>query len=399
MTREEVYNECLKALGKSNSILLELPTGYGKSKLSLDIVNYLAASPYYKNRKVTMLLLVAKRVHKQTWRDEMEKWGGVNADVTIECYESLKKYQGKKFDILLMDEVHHVGSDLRLELFSTVGYGYMLGLSATIPRNLKQYFRYKYHSKVVSCDIIEAIEDEILPEPEIVLMPLTLDNTAATETLVLNPKVSGPAVEIDYKDIRKYKFQKKVKVLVKCTPKQKLMEINSQILSEKNAYMRKRSKALETIWLYHCGKRLEYLSSLKNNLVLSILKKLDRYRTITFCKTIEQCEILGKNCIHSKNLKSDDVYEKFNQKKLRHITAVNILNENANLVDCKYAIFANMPASEVVQVQRIGRSLRHKSPVIIMPYYTGTREEELIEKVTEGFDKKYIRTIHSVEEI
>ena len=32
-----------------------------------------------------------------------------------------------------------------------------------------------------------------------------------------------------------------------------------------------------------------------------ILQKLDKKRTITFCKTIEQAEILGKYCIHSKN--------------------------------------------------------------------------------------------------
>ena len=91
--------------------------------------------------------------------------------------------------------------------------------------------------------------------------------------------------------------------------------------------------------------------------------------------------------------------EKFNQKKIDHITAVNILNENANLVDCKYAIFANLSSSEIVQVQRTGRSLRHKSPVIIIPYYKGTREEEIKDKMIEGFNKDYIKEIHSIQEI
>jgi superfamily II DNA or RNA helicase len=78
---------------------------------------------------------------------------------------------------------------------------------------------------------------------------------------------------------------------------------------------------------------------------------------------------------------------------------VNILNENANLVDCKYAVFCNLSSSERIYLQRIGRSLRHKSPVIILPYFQGTREQEVVEKMTEGFNKDYIKTIHSIQEI
>ena len=100
-----------------------------------------------------------------------------------------------------------------------------------------------------------------------------------------------------------------------------------------------------------------------------------------------------------KKSEKDTVYNLFNQKKVNHITTVNILNENANLVDCKYAIFANLSSSEVVQVQRVGRALRHKRPIIIIPYFKGTREEEIVKKQLEGFNKDYIKTIHSIQEI
>ena len=156
---------------------------------------------------------------------------------------------------------------------------------------------------------------------------------------------------------------------------------------------------MERSWLYHAGKRLEFLAYCKNQIVSDILQKLQHYRTITFCKTIEQSEILGKNCIHSQNKSADEIYNRFNQKKINHITAVNILNENANLVDCKYAIFANIVASEVMQVQRIGRALRHKSPVLIVPFYKDTREEEIVLKMIEGFNRDYIKIIHSINEI
>lgn len=47
----------------------------------------------------------------------------------------------------------------------------------------------------------------------------------------------------------------------------------------------------------------------------------------------------------------------------------------------------------------VKRSLRHKNPVIIMPYYEKTREQELIEKLSENFNMDYIRVIHSIQEI
>lgn len=398
MTREEIFEECIKKIRDSNVLMMELATGTGKTKLAIDLVNHLCSTKY-KGKKTSLLLLVAKRVHKQTWKEEIEKWGGLKVgSITTECYESLKKHKDERFTFVLCDEVHHIQSDVRLDLLESLKFDYMVGLSATIPRGLKKYFYFQYKAKTVSCDIVEAIEDEILPEPEIVLLPLELDNRNYTEEIEINPKLKGPVFHGTYADLWRMK-RGKVHAILSCTQKQKMMEMNKLIQWEKDRFMQTRRKSLETLWLHHCGQRLEYLADFKIPLVQQILKKLQKHRTITFCKTISQTELLGRNCIHSKNLKSSEVYEKFNQKKINHITAVNILNENANLVDCRYAVFVNLSSSEVIMPQRIGRSLRHKKPVIIIPYYKGTREQEIVEKALESYDEKYIRVINSIEEI
>ena len=394
MTREEIFSACKVALSKSNCLLLESATGTGKTAISLKLVNNIASSMIYKPK---ILLLVAKRVHKQTWKDEIDKWGGVNADIIMECYESLHKHVNETFDIIILDEAHHVASEARQKALRTIKYSYMIGLSATIPQKLKMWFKYFHHSQIVSCDIIEAIEDDILPEPTILLFPLELENTKQSETIELNPKAKGPIVQGEYKDYWKLKKQK-IHAIIKCTQKQKLMDVDKSIEWYKKKAMLGNA-ALKQTWLYLCGKRLEFLADCKLQWVKMILHHLNKERTITFCKTIEQTEQLGKNCIHSQNKNATQIYDDFNKKKINHITAVNILNENANLVDCKYGIFCNLSSSEVVIPQRIGRSMRHKSPVIIFPYYKGTREQEIIEKMLEGFNKDYIKTIHSVKEI
>lgn len=402
MTRDEIYIQCVEKIAKTNCLLMELATGYGKTALSLKLTNYLLASKWYEGRKeINILILVAKIVHKQTWADEISKWGGINhptakINIRMECYESLHKCCDERWDIVLGDEVHHL-SEARQKTLKVMSFGYFIGLSATIPQKLKMWFRYNYHSEVVSCDIIESIDSEVLPEPTILLFPLQVENTRMSETIEINPKAKGPIVYGEYKDLWKYKKAKQHAIL-RCTQKQKLIELDKLIEWYKKKAM-SGNMAMKQSWLYLCGKRLEFLADCKLQWVKLILHHLDKERTITFCKTIAQTEHLGKNCIHSQNKDATKVYDDFNNKKIDHITAVNILNENANLVNCKYAIFANLSSSEVVIPQRIGRSMRHKHPVIIFPYYTGTREEEILQKMFEGFNKDYIKTIHSIHEI
>ncbi len=398
MTREELYKRCIESVDNNTFTVVEAATGMGKTLTAIKMVNHLVATKY-QGKKVSMLLLVAKIVHKQTWQDEFDKWGGINVDdLTVECYESLKKHEGESYDIIVCDEVHHINSDKRVDLLKSLTFGNLIGLSATIPQKLKQYFLYEYHADVVSCSLTDAIDDDVLPEPKIVLFPLELDRINATETIEVNPKAKGKVYRGTINDL--WKFRKmKVHGIVTCTPRQKVSEMNANILREKNNYQRTRQEFLKNRWLFDCGERIKYLANLKNDIVKAILHKLGKARCITFCKTIEQAEYLCKHSIHSKNSNSDEVYNDFNAKKINQIASVNVLNEGANLVDCKYAVFANYSASTIIGPQRLGRSLRHKSPVIIMPYYKTTREEEIVNGMIEDFNKDSIVTANSLDEL
>lgn len=70
-----------------------------------------------------------------------------------------------------------------------------------------------------------------------------------------------------------------------------------------------------------------------------------------------------------------------------------------NLIDCQVGIYANLNSSETIVKQRTGRLLRHNEPIIIIPYYKNTREEELVKKMLEDYNPKLVHNINFIKEI
>ena len=72
-----------------------------------------------------------------------------------------------------------------------------------------------------------------------------------------------------------------------------------------------------------------------------------------------------------------------------------------NLVECRVGIYVNLNSSEIIIKQRLGRILRHNSPIIVIPYYENTRDVDLVNKMLEDYNPKLIikSTINSLKEI
>ena len=377
MTREEVNNLALSKIDKTRYLILELITGMGKTKVAINLINHICDRVFRNDEcPTTILILVAKTVHKQTWKDEIEKWGGIKSDyITIECYESLKNYDNSYFDVVVADEMQHL-SEARLEVLESIRVNEaFIGLSATIKRDMRDYFIHNHKAEVIKCGLKEAVEDEVLPEPMVYLLPLSLDVKSYTYKI----KRFGHDVittQKGYYDI-----------------------ISSLIEWYKNKYFNSRNERMKNLWLSTAGKRLKWCAEQKEALVLSLLDKFRNYKTLTFCSSIEQSERLGKYNITSKNKKSAEYLNMFNNNKIKHITACSILNEGVNLTNCRIGIFCNLNSSEIVVKQRVGRILRHKSPIIIIPYFKDTREEELVEKMIEEYSKDSILSVENINDI
>ena len=318
--REELSNllkEC-----NSKEIVLELSTGVGKSKLALEFINkHHIIKGLFKN----ILIVVPRLVLINNWKDEIKKWGFEELlnHIVFTTYNSLHKHIDNQWNVICYDEVHHL-SDRCKEIDSQLNSEYRLFLSATLKKEHKNWINHYYPlSKFINVSLREAIDNDVLPDPKIILIPLTLDNTNSTEVLVKKNKKSTLTIDCFYKD--RWKYMKLYNCNIKCTPQQYYTEISKDIDYWKKQSMFK--KSFEFKWLKCCNDRLKWLSNQKNTIVITILKHLKDYRVLTFCNSIEQTELLGKYCINSKNKSSLKHLEMFNEGKVKHITACDMVNE------------------------------------------------------------------------
>lgn len=383
MEREEVRKEILGI--KSKAILAELPTSFGKSKIGIDLA--------LRDNPMNILIVVPRLVLIENWKQEFSKWGlryFLNK-VTFSTYVGLNKHTEEHWDCIIFDEVQHLSARC-IDFVSTMEIEHAIMLSATVTKNMKWELKSLFPDlNIYTVKMKEAIDNEILPDPRVFLVPLSLDNTKAVHTIVEHPKAKI-IKECLYKDRWQYLRDKNVQVHIKCTELQYVNELGSKIDFWKKRYMATRNEGVKTKWLFLAGQRLKFLSQIKNPILIPLLERLRSQRVLTFCSSIEQTEILGKNCINSKNKEASIILEKFNNKKIDHITACNMLNEGMNLVDCRIGLYANLNSSEIIIKQRLGRILRHKDPVIIIPYFQGTREEELVEKMLEDYNPELVTT-------
>lgn len=387
MTRDEIKEEILKV--NSNNILMLLATSVGKSKLALDYLTSL-----YNLNPGKLLIVVPRNVLIDNWKEEMKKWGSYDLLMpitTFVTYVSLPKINMKDYTWTIYDECHHLSSRCLDHIYNNTTICNIL-LSATVKKNhliqLKQCFSNLYIFKL---QLKEAIDNNILPDPKVYLLPLYLDNTKQEFTIIKN-KGKQKKIIVNYNEHKKYIFNNEYKdyeIIILCTQKQYYDNLNALIYYyKKKSYIR----VYKNKWLKLCSDRLKWLSEQKTEYTKELLKILDNYRTLTFCCSIDQTEKLGEHCINSKNKKSIDILNNFQEHKINHITACDMLNEGMNLKDCQVGIFTSLHSSDIIIAQRNGRLLRHKNPIFVIPYFVNTREEEIVNNMLIDYNKDLVNT-------
>lgn len=398
MTRDELNSKAKEIFNNNNNIAIQAATGVGKSKIAIELCYEIALR---QNGPIKVLLVVAEVAHINNWNAEMIKWNLEFGEVIIICYASLKKYRDTSWDVIIFDEAHHLNSELRLDVFDTLKTRYRIFLSAT----LKDSLLYRLEEscgpiKSIKMGLQDAFNADILPEPKIKLIPLTLDNTKYDQTIVeeWGKEFLRKTATCMYAERWKYLRDKKKipngRLIIKCTQKQKYDYLTEQFEFYKKRYMFTRNEAIKNKWLQYGSKRKVYLGLQKTNVAYNLIEKQKNKRFICFCTNIEQAELLGGNhAVHSKKKNSINIIQKFNDKEISSLFAVGMLQEGVNLSDIQVGIIIQLDGEERAFIQKFGRTLRADSPVQYIIYFKGTRDEEYLRNALDSIDKRYIEEL------
>lgn len=388
--REQVKDSIISS--EKNNFVLELPTSFGKTAIAIIKIAHLH-TPTSK-----ILIVVPRNVLIDNWKQEFIKWHyqPLLPLITFTTYVSLPKHAGK-WNIIVYDEAHHL-SERCQEALKHFEVKHSLFLSATLKREHKEFIKEwcKGDVEFINVTTKNAIDNNILPDPKILLIPLELDTK--TPNCLWFPKkpwrkLRPPKLTFyDYKDKWKIK-DKKSPYALKCTERQYYNEMSGLI----EWYKRKNyHPTMKNMWLHKCGERLEWLANIKIGTVRDILKLTKSNRSITFCANILSSECLSIPCVNSKTGTYN--LSKFNDGSIGQIACVGMLDEGCNLYNCQIGIFNMLNSSSRLQTQRIGRILRHKKPLIIMPYFKNTRDEEIVNTIKQDY-QGLVFTLTSINQI
>ena len=402
MTRDDLHKQTSELIKTNKRIALQWCTGLGKSRAAIEMANYIQDKE--KEGNIKILLVVAENAHKDNWKKELIKWGLKSNDITIECYASLPKYKESWWDLIIFDEAHHLGTDLKIDILSGIVTEYVMLLSATLPDTLIQILTEIFGKfKVSKVSLKEAIDEGMLPQPKVFLIPLKLNSTIYN--CIITEEWGDKDKRVTYKCtypqrwefIRNKKKYPNVTLHISCTQLQKYTYLTEQFEYWKNSYMRSRQEYMKNKWLQAGSQRKRFLGNIKTEYVKILLKKLQRKRLICFCASIEQADYLGKDkSIHSKKSNSLEIINAFNNKEINRLFAVGMLQEGQNLEGIQAGIIVQLDNAERAFIQKFGRTIRADSPQQYIFYYENTRDIDYLENVFEGVDEAYISTIRDL---
>lgn len=303
--QDEAYTKAMERLTNEKNVILEMPTGSGKTLTAIKII---------RDLNVPTLILVHKKVLMNQWVKafkantgyEPKQYGDKSKEIgpiTIGMVQSVSRnssFDLGRFDCVVVDECHHTPCNETYKVMMKSDARYKIGLSATARREdgneLKMVAAIGNVTKIASTK--ELIEKGILAKPtiEYIIAPAARRGSTYAESYKNQITLNDERSELIAK--RAYKFAKEGK---------------------------------------------------------SVLIAVDRVMHGTRLNKM----IKGSKFIHGKTNSEErnEVLNAFEKKELL-ILISTLLNEGSDIPSLDALIIAGGGKSEIAQIQKIGRALR-----------------------------------------
>jgi superfamily II DNA or RNA helicase len=265
------------------------------------------------------------------------------APVTVATFESAYRHMerlGHRFDLLVLDEVHHFGCGLRDEALEMSLAGARLGLTATPPRGTAQAARLAELLGPTVCEL--AIGD------------LAGGFLASFDAITLH---------LDLADAERLRYTRLSDVYT--TAYAEFRRHSPQATWPDFARTAARTaEGRRALAAWRDARRLLALTAAKRRALSILLERHRDARTLVFTADNESAYAIAREhlvmpltCDIGRR-ERDDVLDRFRQGDLRVLVSARVLNEGLDVPDADVGVVVGAALGEREHVQRVGRLLR-----------------------------------------
>lgn len=356
--------------------IMTLATGFGKTKVSLDLIGK------FLNLKSTFttVVIVPTDYLKKQWEKRISAANLENVSVFI-INTAVKR--DISCNLLIADEVHMFCSDNYIKIFDNANYKYFLGLTATLERlDNKHLNLLKKFSVCDNITIKEAIKNKWVSEYKQYKVELNVDLTLYKEE---NLKFIHHFSFFDYnfntamacvKDYQvRWNFHKLTGQTVK------------DIMIHAMGFMRSMRARKDII--YNHPKKIE--------LANKIIRARPDSKIITFTKNVKHAKQVCCGDIYHSGLKKPEkqaIVDKFNALEVGVLNTCKALDVGADIEGIDLAIVLSGDSSFASKRQKLGRAIRFKENKIAEIFtfvVTGTADEQWFQKSNKGLEYEVIQ--------
>lgn len=336
--------------------ILNLCPRFGKIRTSINILRKLNPN--------TVLVAYPDNKIKESWQADFEELNYDDNNVTYTTHLSLKKYVDKKFDLIIVDEVHLL-SEAQIEVCKDLfdNNKQILGLTGTLSSDTEQTLEEELDLHVIATYPIEkAIEEGVIVDYEIHVIRVPLDNNV----------------------MQNYKGKKK-------TEKKHYDGISWVINKMQNS-------GSDTMFMRLARMRVIQSSLAKINATKRLLAKHKDERVLVFCGTTKVADGLGIPSYHSKSSEKQ-IFEDFAEGEGNHLAVVKIGNTGVTYKPLDKVIINYFDSNAENLAQKINRcmAMEYNTPdKKAHVYIISTNEpveQKWLNKALEFFDKNKIKYI------
>lgn len=361
ITKSSIQNEALQIVLAHKRCSAGLSVGLGKTKLGLEHMQ-----AFYSD-SVRYLVVAPKNTILQSWKDECTKFNVeyLLPHIKFTTYLSLNKHNPDDYDIIYLDEAHSLKEDSH-ELWLNAFSGRILGLSGTLPRNIKSEkgrMIQQFCPSVYNYKVDKAIENDILNDYRIVVHKLEL--STKKDFQVVTKKGGWLTSERD-----NYEYWTGRIARAKDGREMQIMRTL-------------RMKALQSY-------------TTKETYVKKLLQGINQ-KCLLFANTQAQADKLCSHSVHSKNPDSKENLELFKNGTIKLLSAVEQLSEGINIPDLSEIIIMHTFGGDSPKAQqKFGRCVRlslDKVATIHLLMYSDCQDEVWVNSNLEHFDSTKISYI------